>query len=140
LQAIADRVAAGVTVRLIESSQYGEQWAEKMKSAGVDLTANIYLQPNVHNKGFVIDSKTVVVSSQNFSPQGVQRNRDAGVIIESPEIAGYFEPIFLSDLKNKAKLFAPKAASKAGSKTAGRKVTPKPRATGTKKQASRKRP
>jgi phosphatidylserine/phosphatidylglycerophosphate/cardiolipin synthase-like enzyme len=56
----------------------------------------------------VIDSKIVVVSSQNFSPAGVQTNRDAGVIIESPQIAQYFEPIFLSDW-NKLKPFAPKA-------------------------------
>jgi phosphatidylserine/phosphatidylglycerophosphate/cardiolipin synthase-like enzyme len=104
LSAIAKKVQAGVDVRLIESLQYGEKWAEKMKSQGVDLTQNIRLQPNVHNKGFVVDSKIVVVSSQNFSPAGIEENRDAGVIIESPEIAGYFEPIFVADW-NKAKPF-----------------------------------
>jgi PLD-like domain len=111
LRTIAARVQAGVDVRLIESLQYGEKWAEKMKSAGVDLTANIRLQPDVHNKGFVVDSHIAVVSSQNFSPAGIEQNRDAGVIIESPEIAKYFEPIFLADWNNKAKPFAPKAAS-----------------------------
>ena len=115
LQTIADRVKAGVDVRLIEDQQNGEKWAEKMKASGVDLTANIRLQPspNVHNKGFVVDSKIVVVSSQNFSPAGVQTNRDAGVIVESPLIAGYFEPIFLSDWK-KLKPFAPKEVKSAG--------------------------
>jgi phosphatidylserine/phosphatidylglycerophosphate/cardiolipin synthase-like enzyme len=112
LQAIAARVAAGVDVRLIESSDYGEPWAEKMKDSGVDLTANIALQPNVHNKGFVIDSSVVVVSSQNFSPDGIQFNRDAGVIIESAPIAQYFENVFLSDWKNKAKPFVAKKAAK----------------------------
>ena len=110
LQAIAARVAAGVDVRLIESLEFGEPWAEKMKDAGVDLTANISLQPNVHNKGFVIDSSVVVVSSQNFSPDGIQFNRDAGVIIESAPIAQYFEAVFLSDWNNKAKPFAAKSA------------------------------
>jgi phosphatidylserine/phosphatidylglycerophosphate/cardiolipin synthase-like enzyme len=109
LQTIAARVTAGVDVRLIESLEYGEKWAEKMKASGVDLTANIWLQPNVHNKGFVVDSSVVVVSSQNFSPSGVQTNRDAGVILESTDLAGYFEPIFLSDW-SKLKPFAPKAA------------------------------
>jgi hypothetical protein len=109
LQALADQVSKGVEVQLIESSQYGEKWAEKMKSVGVDLTANIWLQPNVHNKGFVIDSKTVVVSSQNFSPAGVHDNRDAGVIIENEQIAQYFESIFSSDLQHKAKKFDPTA-------------------------------
>ena len=110
LQAISARVAAGVDVRLIESLEYGETWAEKMKDAGVDLTANIALQPNVHNKGFVIDSSIVVVSSQNFSPDGVQFNRDAGVIIESAPVAQYFENVFLADWNNKAKPFVAKSA------------------------------
>jgi hypothetical protein len=111
LQAIAGRVAAGVDVRLIESLEYGEKWAEKMKAAGVDLTGHIALQPNVHNKGFVVDSRIVVISSQNFSPEGVRLNRDAGVIIESAPIARYYQTVFLSDWTNKAKPFAPKAAS-----------------------------
>jgi phosphatidylserine/phosphatidylglycerophosphate/cardiolipin synthase-like enzyme len=105
LKTIAARVAAGVDVRLIVSADYIEKYDEKMKAQGVDLTANLYGQPSVHNKGFVIDSTTVVVSSQNFSPSGVQNNRDAGVIIEHPGIAQYFEAIFLSDFKNKSKPF-----------------------------------
>ena len=105
LQVIADRVAAGVDVRLIESRRWGEPWAEKMKAEGVDLTANIALQPDVHNKGFVVDSRTVVVSSQNFSPAGVRENRDAGLILENADIARYFEEIFLSDWQHRAKPF-----------------------------------
>jgi phosphatidylserine/phosphatidylglycerophosphate/cardiolipin synthase-like enzyme len=124
LQAIAARVAAGVDVRLIESLEYGEQWAEKMKDAGVDLTANISLQPNVHNKGFVIDSSVVVVSSQNFSPDGIQFNRDAGVIIESAPVAQYFENVFLADWNNKAKPFVAKGAG-----------APKPKLKAKKKRA-----
>jgi len=108
LKAIAARVAAGLDVRLIESLQYGEKWAEKMKSTGVDLTRNIRLQPNVHNKGFVVDSHVAVVSSQNFSPEGIEQNRDAGVIVESDAIAAYFESVFLSDWNQRAKPFAPK--------------------------------
>ena len=97
LQALADKIAAGLDVRLIESKQYGLKWAEKMKAGGVDLTNNIQLQDNVHNKGFVIDSSIAVVSSQNFSPAGVQDNRDAGLILENSDIAQYFEKVFLSD-------------------------------------------
>ncbi|HEX3844628.1 MAG TPA: phospholipase D-like domain-containing protein, partial [Steroidobacteraceae bacterium] len=112
LQTIADRVAAGVDVRLIEDRENGEKWAEKMKQVGVDLTANIALQASVHNKGFVIDSSTVVVSSQNFSPEGVRQNRDAGVIIASPAVAQYFERVFLADWNTRAKPFVPSTAAK----------------------------
>lgn len=125
LQAIADRVAAGVDVRLIESAEYGMKWAEKMKAAGVDLTQNIRLQPNVHNKGFVVDSKTVVVSSQNFSPAGIEQNRDAGVIIASADIAQYYEAIFLSDWNERAKPFAARAVAKTAREPAARKPAKK---------------
>jgi phosphatidylserine/phosphatidylglycerophosphate/cardiolipin synthase-like enzyme len=111
LQAIADRVSAGVDVRLIESLEFGEKWAEKMKAQGVDLTANIALQSNVHNKGFVVDSRVVVVSSQNFSPAGVETNRDAGVIIENADVAKYFEAVFLADWTNLATPFDPHGAA-----------------------------
>ncbi len=97
LQTIADQVAAKKDVRLIASANYAEKWGEKMQDEGVDLTANIHTLPNVHNKGFVIDGKTVVVSSQNFSPAGVYDNRDAGLILESVDIAQYFGPIFDAD-------------------------------------------
>jgi phosphatidylserine/phosphatidylglycerophosphate/cardiolipin synthase-like enzyme len=139
LQTIADRVKAGVDVRLIEDQTNGEKWAEKMKSAGVDLTANIRLQgsPSVHNKGFVIDSSIVVVSSQNFSPAGVHDNRDAGVIIESPEIAKYFEPVFLSDW-NRLKPFAPKDAKPTPPTSS--KTIKAARATSTKKKPRRAKP
>jgi phosphatidylserine/phosphatidylglycerophosphate/cardiolipin synthase-like enzyme len=57
LQTIKDQIAAKKDVRLIVSANYAEKWDEKMKDEGVDLTANIYTLPNVHNKGFVIDGK-----------------------------------------------------------------------------------
>jgi phosphatidylserine/phosphatidylglycerophosphate/cardiolipin synthase-like enzyme len=113
LRSIAGRVAAGVKVQLIESLDYGEKWAEKMKATGVDLTANIRLQKSVHNKGFVVDSKIAVVSSQNFSPAGIEENRDAGVILENAAIARYFEAVFQSDWDTRAKPFAPKAGGAA---------------------------
>ena len=128
LKAIAARAAAGVDVRLIESLQFGEKWAEKMKSSGVDLTANISLQADVHNKGFVVDSRIVVVSSQNFSPAGIRDNRDAGLIIESEEIAQYFEPIFLSDWNQRAKPFSPKAAAQLAKSISPAKTPAKPSA------------
>ena len=142
LTAVADRVKNGVDVKMIQSAQYGEKWAEKMKSSGVDLTSVIWLQQDVHNKGYVIDSKIVVVSSQNWSPAGIRDNRDAGVIIENPDIAQYFEQVFLSDLKNKAKPFG--AATTRTTSTKKTKSAAPPRkkkktaAAGTKKKAPAK--
>jgi hypothetical protein len=107
LAAIQGRIEAGLDVRLIESLEYGESWAEKMLTTGINLTAKIALQSNVHNKGFVIDSSIVVVSSQNWSPEGVRTNRDAGLIIQNAAIARYYEQIFLSDWNTRATPFSP---------------------------------
>jgi phosphatidylserine/phosphatidylglycerophosphate/cardiolipin synthase-like enzyme len=126
LQALAKQIAAKKDVRLIVSANYADKWGEKMKDAGVDLTANIHTFPNVHNKGFVIDGDTVVVSSQNFSPAGISENRDAGVILESKEIAQYFGPIFDADWRSSRPLVVASRPRQGGAKRRG-KPTAKPR-------------
>jgi phosphatidylserine/phosphatidylglycerophosphate/cardiolipin synthase-like enzyme len=152
LKTIAARIAAGVKVRLIVSADYAEKWGEKMKAQGVDLTANLYTQPSVHNKGFVADSKTVVISSQNFSASGVETNRDAGVIIEHPGVAQYFEKVFLADLANKTRPFvakgtAPRSKGSSSKTKTGPKTTspkkptpnkPKPKKPGAKTASGRR--
>lgn len=74
---------------------------EALQAAGVDLN-NVKIQNNVHNKGFVFDHKKVVVSSMNWSAEGVLNNRDAGVVIDNATAAGYYEKILLDDWKNHA--------------------------------------
>jgi phosphatidylserine/phosphatidylglycerophosphate/cardiolipin synthase-like enzyme len=55
-----------------------------------------------HNKGIIVDSRAVLLSSQNYSADGVRFNRDAGLIIYDPKVAGYFEEIFLYDWESRA--------------------------------------
>jgi phosphatidylserine/phosphatidylglycerophosphate/cardiolipin synthase-like enzyme len=50
-----------------------------------------------HNKLIVVDNKAVLISSQNWSDTAVDTNREAGVLIEYPEIAKYYAAIFESD-------------------------------------------
>ncbi len=101
LQAVADRKAAGVDVRIILSQYQNSQWMERLQAAGID-TGMVRIQQGVHNKGFVIDHQKVVISSQNWSEEGVLRNRDAGMIIDNATVAAYFESIFLHDWDNLA--------------------------------------
>jgi phosphatidylserine/phosphatidylglycerophosphate/cardiolipin synthase-like enzyme len=111
VKALVDK--GDVKVRILQSLQFGERWAERMKSLpDLDLTSVMKLQPNVHNKGFVIDSQIVVVSSQNWSQEGVQQNRDAGLIIENPEIARYFEKVFETDWNSREPFDARKSEAK----------------------------
>lgn len=59
-------------------------------------------QANVHNKGIIVDGRSVLVSSANWSPSGALRNRDAGLIMHDPEIAAYFEGVFDFGWNNRA--------------------------------------
>jgi hypothetical protein len=51
----------------------------------------------IHTKTLVIDGKIVVVSSANRSDNAFHNNREAGVIIYSQDIAGYFAEAFQRD-------------------------------------------
>jgi len=102
IKALVGLINAGVDVRLITSEFQDHMWVERLQDAGVDAVEHLRIQPHVHNKGMVVDSQTVVVSSQNWSPMGTGDNRDAGLIIFNTEAAQYFEKIFLHDWVNMA--------------------------------------
>ena len=96
LHAVIDRQQAGVDVKIIFSQWEKTSYLEKLQALGFDL-AQVRIQQGVHNKGIVCDGSAVLISSQNWSADGVLRNRDAGVIIEDPDIAQYFQQIFMHD-------------------------------------------
>src|SRR5260370_38062625 len=97
IAAVADLINADVDVRLITSEFQDKMWIERLQDAGIDAVEHLRIQPHVHNKGMVVDSQTVVVSSQNWSPMGTGDNRDAGLIIYNADAARYFWQIFLHD-------------------------------------------
>jgi hypothetical protein len=114
LDALAAKINAGKDVRIILSEfQLLKGGLEALKSAGINLN-NVKIQNNVHNKGFVFDHKKVVVSSMNWSGEGVLENRDAGVLIENATAAQYYEAIFLDDWANHAKQKMPPATGADG--------------------------
>lgn len=97
IDAVSAKINDALDVRIILSQyQLDSGWLDRLQSAGVDLS-KVKIQTGVHNKGFLIDSSKAVVSSQNWSGDGVLRNRDAGVIIDSETAAKYYETIFLHD-------------------------------------------
>jgi len=51
----------------------------------------------IHNKGVVVDDRAVLVSSINWNTNSPDFNREAGVIIEQPAVAGYFRAVFDAD-------------------------------------------
>jgi len=52
---------------------------------------------NIHNKGMIVDNKSVLISSINWNENSVTRNREVGVIVENRDIAKYFAEVFFYD-------------------------------------------
>ncbi|HEX3650461.1 MAG TPA: phospholipase D-like domain-containing protein, partial [Pseudonocardiaceae bacterium] len=103
VQAVVDRQAADVVVRIIMSEYEKTGYLEQLQAAGLDVVHNVRIQKNVHNKGIVVDGESVLISSQNWSTDGTLYNRDAGVIIENEDAAAYFQRIFDHDWDHLAK-------------------------------------
>ncbi len=59
----------------------------------------VRLQNGNHNKGILVDGKTVV-GSHNWTGDGTTFNRDASLIFDDPDIASYYERLFLHDWDN----------------------------------------
>lgn len=59
-----------------------------LKAMGVDY---------IHNKGMLIDGRYTVVSSINWGQNAVENNREAAVVIDSPEIYDHYESLFDRD-------------------------------------------
>lgn len=55
---------------------------------------NLNYYTHLHNKGLIIDREKVVVSSTNWSENSIARAREAGVLIDSPVVAGFFAGVF----------------------------------------------
>ena len=75
---------------------------ESLQAAGFNMK-RVKVQSGCHTKGIVIDSKTVLLGSHNWTNQGVQANRDASLLIHDPDIARYYERVFLHDWERLAR-------------------------------------
>ncbi|ABN58369.1 MULTISPECIES: phospholipase D-like domain-containing protein [Methanoculleus] len=60
-----------------------------------DLEANNL--DKIHNKGVIVDGTKVLVSSINWNANSPAFNREAGVIVEHPDIAVYYLAVFEDD-------------------------------------------
>jgi PLD-like domain len=101
IEAVVQKIKDGLDVRLIMSQYETLDKLELLQDAGIDL-AHVRIQANVHNKGMVVDSAIVALGSQNWSADGVIRNRDATLIIYNEDAAKYWEQIFIHDWTNMA--------------------------------------
>lgn len=112
LEALKQAALRGVSVRILLDSRYVDPRYEGIDNYDVMLEVNRFAEEmglnmearlvtldgleKVHNKGMVVDDY-VLISSINWGFTSVFQNREAGVIIRSPELADFFTSAFLRD-------------------------------------------
>ena len=114
LSAAINASRRGVHVRVLLDSYWFNTEDEKDNDEMVDLINRIGISEHIplearcadlahigvekiHNKGVIVDNKLVLVSSINWNSVSPNFNREAGVIIEHPGVAGYFLAVFEDD-------------------------------------------
>ncbi|KAF1078574.1 phospholipase D-like domain-containing protein [Methanogenium sp. MK-MG] len=114
LEATMDAARRGVNVRIILDSYWfnieGENDNDEMAArinavaAAEKLPAEARLArigpgypDKLHNKGVIVDGDAVLISSVNWNENSPSFNREAGVIIESPDAGAYFSAVFSKD-------------------------------------------
>lgn len=88
-QVVLDKMAAGVKVQgVFDNTQAGSKYSKyhDLKAAGADVKRDG--NPRVmHHKVFIIDEKTVITGSFNFSASADKSNDENLLIIEDPALA-----------------------------------------------------
>lgn len=91
----------GMDMRIIVGNNSAADKVRRLAEAGFN-EAVFRTQSGVHNKGVIVDGEAVLISSANWSSDGVLRNRDAGLIVHDREIASYYTKAFLDDWDSRA--------------------------------------
>ena len=80
---------------------FGERVAgEYLEKHGIQVRfvyTNWSIFCKVHNKGMIVDNRTVLISSINWNENSLTRNREAGVIIQNEDVASYYASVFFHD-------------------------------------------
>jgi hypothetical protein len=100
LDALLEKQEKGLDVKIIMRGEFDVSGPlERLQERGFDMD-RVRLQDRCHNKGIIVDGKVALVSSMNWSNQGVLVNRDAGLLFYDREIAEYYREVFDFDWKN----------------------------------------
>jgi phosphatidylserine/phosphatidylglycerophosphate/cardiolipin synthase-like enzyme len=100
IEALQEQQEKGLDVKIIMRGEFDVSGPlERLQDHGFDMD-RVRLQDRCHNKGIIVDGKVALVSSMNWSNQGVLVNRDAGLLFYDREIADYYREVFEFDWKN----------------------------------------
>jgi len=123
LEKVLEKARQGIEVKiLLDSNSYNIEKSDLNSNLNtVDFLKNVAEKENlkleakladlenlgvdkIHNKGVIIDEKTVLVSSINWNENSPKRNRETGIIIHG-EAAQYFVDLFKKDFEGNKTTF-----------------------------------
>ena len=94
---MAEQAHTGVDCRFMLSSEAADADNQvKLVNSSTLVKAAAMSTPYLHNKGMILDD-VAWVSSVNWTPTSVEKNRECGVAILSEEVADNFAGFFLAD-------------------------------------------
>jgi phosphatidylserine/phosphatidylglycerophosphate/cardiolipin synthase-like enzyme len=79
---------------------HNNQTKTLLESYGIQVKyvyTNWSIFQNIHNKGAIIDNKSVLISSINWNENSFLNNREIGIIINHSNISQFYSTVFLSD-------------------------------------------
>ncbi len=109
LAAVLDAADRGADVRVMLDGMYyntedeadNNELAAALNRYGPTISAKLILPGDyltkLHNKGMIVDDEYVLISSINWNYNSPNNNREAGLIIQSPEAAEYYTAVFAYD-------------------------------------------
>lgn len=131
LQAVIAAARRGVKTRiLLDSTWYNVQGDEDRDNDDTALFLNeLALKENldivakvinlettglekIHTKGIIIDDKEVFVGSINWTENSFKGNREVGVVVSHPKVAGYYGDLFRRDWARSRVFQAPVSVDK----------------------------
>jgi hypothetical protein len=94
--ALKKQIDAGRDVRIICRDMMKQESVDVLVAMGFPRD-KMRFQPACHNKTIIVDGKTALFGSHNWSNEGVVSNRDASLIFFDQEVAEYLTEIYEYD-------------------------------------------
>jgi hypothetical protein len=91
--ALKKKIDDGLEVRIICRDLMKQESLDVLIAMGFPHDV-FRFQPACHNKTIIVDGKTVMFGSHNWSNEGVKTNRDASLIFDDKEIAEYLAQVY----------------------------------------------
>ena len=99
INALEDAARRGVTVRV--DMTYSKSWKKALtalSASGVQVHTYAQNAPlYIHAKVVIEDGTQAFVGSENFSSNSLKKNRELGLIVESPVVIGQLQKVFEKD-------------------------------------------